>query len=311
MATTTNFGWETPDDTDLVKDGAAAMRTLGNSIDASFVDLKGGTTGQILSKASNSDLDYAWITNDVGDITAVTAGTGISGGGTSGAVTITNSMATAIDAKGDLIAGTGADTFDRLAVGTNGQALLADSTTSTGLKWGSVASNKSFSLINSGGTALTGAQTVTYSGLSGYDTYLITIEGASSASASSSIGVRFNGDTAGNYGGFGVQFISNSAYSTGNMSGQWWLSESMVYIGIMSGTASSTVGGAVYVTGANSSGAYKITQSTGAGTVSGSNSNYGYIMNGFWNSASTISSISVFSSSGNFDAGTLRIYGAA
>ncbi len=50
MANTTNFNWETPDDTDLVKDGAAAMRTLGNSIDASFVDLKGGTTGQVLSK---------------------------------------------------------------------------------------------------------------------------------------------------------------------------------------------------------------------------------------------------------------------
>jgi hypothetical protein len=60
MATTTNFGWETPDDTDLVKDGAAAMRTLGSSIDTSFVDLKGGTTGQFLAKASGTDLDFSW-----------------------------------------------------------------------------------------------------------------------------------------------------------------------------------------------------------------------------------------------------------
>jgi hypothetical protein len=64
MATTTNFGWETPDDTDLVKDGALAMRTLGNSIDASFVDLKGGTTGQVLSKASGTDLDFTWVEQD-------------------------------------------------------------------------------------------------------------------------------------------------------------------------------------------------------------------------------------------------------
>ena len=58
MATTTNFGWETPDDTDLVKDGALAIRTLGSAIDTSLVDLKGGTTGQVLSKTSNTDMDF-------------------------------------------------------------------------------------------------------------------------------------------------------------------------------------------------------------------------------------------------------------
>ena len=66
MATTTNFGWTTPDDTALVKDGAAAIRTLGSSIDTSFVDLKGGTTGQLLKKTSNTDLDFEWGTASSG-----------------------------------------------------------------------------------------------------------------------------------------------------------------------------------------------------------------------------------------------------
>jgi hypothetical protein len=101
-------------------------------------------------KDTNSTEYYdgaAWIAAPIGDITGVTAGTGISGGGTSGTVTVTNSMATAIDAKGDLIAGTAADTFDRLAVGTNGQTLVADSTASTGLKW-ATASSGALAFVN-------------------------------------------------------------------------------------------------------------------------------------------------------------------
>jgi hypothetical protein len=122
MANTTNFNWETPDDTDLVKDGAAAIRTLGSAIDTSLVDLKGGTTGQVLSKATNTDMDFTWVAQD--DSNA-----------------IQNAI---VDAKGDLISATAADTPARLAVGANGTVLTADSAEATGLKWAAPAGGSTF-----------------------------------------------------------------------------------------------------------------------------------------------------------------------
>ena len=62
--TTTNYGWDIPQSTDLVKDGATAIATLGQDIDTSFVGLKGGTTGQVLSKTSGTDLAFTWIEQD-------------------------------------------------------------------------------------------------------------------------------------------------------------------------------------------------------------------------------------------------------
>jgi hypothetical protein len=105
--------------------------------------------GQFAFTKDNDSLWYysgsAWVSSGAtGDIEGVTAGTGISGGGTSGTVTVTNSMATAIDAKGDLIVGTGADTFARLGVGTNGHTIVADSAEATGLKWAAPASGLTF-----------------------------------------------------------------------------------------------------------------------------------------------------------------------
>jgi hypothetical protein len=96
--------------------------------------------GQFAFTKDNNSLWYydgaAWVASGAtGDIEGVTAGVGISGGGTSGTVTVTNSMATAIDAKGDLVPGTGADTFARLAVGANNTILTADSSEATGMKW--------------------------------------------------------------------------------------------------------------------------------------------------------------------------------
>jgi hypothetical protein len=77
-----------PTNTDLVTDLPADFAVFGQGVDTSMADLLGGTTGQVLSKASNTNMDFTWITAEVGDITAVTAGTGLTGGGTTGAVTL-------------------------------------------------------------------------------------------------------------------------------------------------------------------------------------------------------------------------------
>jgi hypothetical protein len=160
MATTTpNFGWSVPTSTDLVKDGATAIETLGDAIDASLVDLKGGTTDQVLAKNSGTDMDFKWVTSD--DANA-----------------IQNAI---VDAKGDLIAATAADTPARLAVGTNGQILTADSTASTGLKWASASSgaltkitSAAFSAVSDTGSTFDGIFTSTYAN------YVVVFQGFSS-----------------------------------------------------------------------------------------------------------------------------------
>ena len=298
---TSNFNWQMPTASDLVTDLPADFETFGQAVDTTFAELKGGTSGQILSKNSNTDMDFVWITNDVGDITAVTAGTGISGGGSSGAVTITNSMATEITAAGDIIMGTGSGTFDNLPIGTTGQILTADTTVSPyKVKWASPSSSSpDYQLLNAGGTALTGSTTVTISGISGKNNLLIWVDGGGSANASSAIGIRFNSDSGSNYLDVGLNDTGGTLGNESNAGTSYRLAK-------QGNSAANIIWGIAHVFGANATGFKPISvSSSGAGSAQ-----VAYSTQGYYKGTSAITSVSLISSTGNFDSGTVYIYGA-
>jgi hypothetical protein len=186
MPTTTNFGWTTPADTDLVKDGAAAIRTLAGNIDTSLVDLKGGTTGQVLAKASNTDLDYSWVAQD--DSNA-----------------IQNALLTT---TGDTIYASAASTPARLGLGTAGQVLQVNSG-ATAPEWATIAAG-GMTLINTGGTTFANGTNTISSIPATYQNLFIVIEDWFPFDNAAWIQMRFNSDSTASRHDF------NSAISTSN-----------------------------------------------------------------------------------------------
>ena len=278
---TTNFGWQMPTSSDLVTDLPADFEVFGQAVDTSLMDLKGGTTGQVLSKASNTDMDFTWVAQD--DSNA-----------------IQNAI---VDAKGDLIAATGADTPARLAVGTDGLVLTADSTAATGLKWAAAGAADNFTLINTGGTALTGASTITVSGISNKNKLFIRIENASSSSSGSQIRLRFNSDSGTNYGRIALANAGGSIDGSADR----YNSLDHIVLARMGNVAGDFMDVFATVEGTNSTGV-KILQSAGYGSGSGTYNQPVGIST--YSGSSAISSVSVLTTAGNFDAGTIYIYGA-
>ena len=288
MATTTNYSWTTPDDTDLVKDGAAAIRTLGSSADTTVKNLNPGTTA--------GDIDYYTSSTAKARVAIGTAGQvlKVNSGGTAPEWATTADQ-TPLTTKGDLFTFDTADA--RLGVGANGTVLTADSAETTGLKWAAPAPSytPTLTLLNSGGTSLSGS-TTTISGISGKQWLFISVVGASTNTASSSlIGLQFNGDTGSNYPQAGILGFPSAAQKFG-------LTEVLVSLGLTDSTAG-TVNGYVNLYNCNST-ELKPAIFSGSGTARG------YTGSGYYSGASTISSVSVTCTVGTFDAGTVYVYGA-
>jgi hypothetical protein len=159
--------------------------------------------GQFAYTKDNNSLWYytgsAWAASGAtGDIEGVTAGVGISGGGTSGTVTITNDMATTITASGDIVVGTGSGTYDNLPIGSTGQVLTADTTVSPyKVKWDTPASGGGLTLLST--TSLSGTSTSISITPTNYVNLLVIFKGVYGSVNNTVLSLRLNSDTNTNY----------------------------------------------------------------------------------------------------------------
>jgi len=218
-----------------------------------------------------------------------------------------------VDAKGDIIAATAADTVARLAVGANDTVLTADSSTATGLKWGTVAAGSNWSLVNSGGTSLSGTST-TVSGITGADKLLILVNGALlNNNTGAVVGLRLNSDTGNNYAFMGARNYPNGTSFQAQMFGaDGSLAADSIPLFNNPDIVNRDAYAYVLLSGCNSSG-LKVFNSAGGVNVGYSSQAYQQqrIHGGWYSGSSTISSITIFGGSGSFTGGSVYVYKSA
>jgi hypothetical protein len=219
----------------------------------------------------------------------------------------TTGMTNPMTTTGDTIYSSSGSTPARLGIGSTGDVL----TVAGGVpSWAAPAGGgANWSLLNAGGTALTGAATITVSGISGKDKVLVLFE-ASSVNASAYVSVRVNTDSGANYNIFGTDLTAPSAYASSFLDGEQAVGDNGIAIGRMSTSDTSLVTGAISFNGCNASGVKHFIV-TGGAQRAGGTGHMAYYTQGVYTGSSTISSISVVSSTGNFDAGTVYVYTSA
>jgi len=242
----------------------------------------------------------AWVGYGSGDITGVTAGTGISGGGTSGTVTVTNSMATEITAAGDIIVGTGSGTFDNLPIGTTGQILTADTTVSPyKVKWATAAGGGGMTSIASG--SLSGSSLSLTSIPQTYNNLQLVVRDFTFSATITNLKGTVNSNTAytntGNY-------SDNSTAGTFAYSAISWIQLSECTMAAAQTDSALIINFYDYT----DTTAYKLFDSY-SHTIQSNSNNFGTKISGAARTTSAISSITVTLVGGTFSTGTYTLYG--
>jgi hypothetical protein len=287
MATTTNYSWSTPDDTALVKDGAAAIRTLGSSIDTTTKNLNPSTTlGDIEYRSSTANTNTRLAIGSSDNVLKVSGGVPAWG---------VDPTADLITTAGDLVYGTAADTMTRLGIGTAGQVLKVNSG-ATAPEWGAAGATPSFSLLAT--QAVTTGSSYSITSLSGYNTLFVICAGLSSTAGSTTYTMTFNNDSASNY-------IVGAAGIDSGSAGQYGGTDTKISWATQGNNAANLVSASFQISAANSTGT-KVGMQGGGGNGTASLVRFG----GFSYSGSSVISSVQITTSGTFDAGTIYVYGS-
>lgn len=298
MATTTNYGWTTPDDTALVKDGASAIRSLGSAIDSTTKNLNPETTlGDISYRSGTANVNTRLAIGSNGQVLSVSGGV---------PAWTSPSDQTPLTTKGDIFTFDTADA--RLGVGANGTVLTADSTMATGLKWATPSAGATWTLLNSGGTSLTGAS-VTISSITNND-LMIVLTGASTNSANVAVSARVNSNSSAIYAMYGGRYYSDSSYSPNNVQPGLGVDDG---IHIIRGANDQRSYGDAYffISGCKSTTTNKVWWgASGADRGVTGNANELMALGGWIATTSAVSTLTIYARSGSLDAGTVYVYGA-
>ncbi len=225
-------------------------------------------------------------------------------------ITKASSSAVAPGAKGELVVGSATNDSAILAVGANGTVLTADSAEATGMKWAAAGGSKTWTLLNTGGTALTAAGTITVSGIT-KDNLLILVNAASSVNAFTEMFMRFNSDSTSKYSQTGNSLTWQASITADQMQSLNTNpnGDTSINFSYAANSATALRAAAVMVSGAKSSG-IKAYQGN-SGSNEGANA-YSANMRNFMGvfSGSAITTVSIILGSGNFDNGTIYVYEA-